>query len=77
MEDVEQNRVIIHCSSVADVVVEGGKDVLKDGYRNEYVIIFSFNEEGTKIRRMTEFVDGLGIGKKMGMMMGTFGKGKL
>lgn len=25
---------------------------------------------------MTEFVDVLGIGKKMGMMMGSFGKGK-
>ncbi|QDS70069.1 hypothetical protein FKW77_004447 [Venturia effusa] len=77
MEDVEQNKVVVHCSSVADVVVDGGKDVLKGGYRDEYVIIFHFNDEGTKICRMTEFVDGLGIGKKMGMMMGSLGKEKL
>lgn len=45
------------------MVVEGGKDVFQEQYKSGYVVIFWVNEEeGMKICRGTELVDGGGDG---------------
>lgn len=48
-EDVAGNRVAIWCSSTADTAI--------GPYRNEYVLMFYFNKDGTKVIRIREFVD--------------------
>lgn len=48
MEIVEQNKVIIHCSSVADIVVEGEKDVLRTGIGMSMLLSFGSMRRGRR-----------------------------
>lgn len=48
-EDIANKRVAIWCHSTADTAA--------GPYANEYVMMFHFNETGTKVVRVCEFVD--------------------
>lgn len=48
-EDVAGNKVAMWCRSTADSVA--------GPYKNEYVMMFHFTEDGSKIVRVREFVD--------------------
>ncbi|KAH9943287.1 uncharacterized protein BXZ73DRAFT_97337 [Epithele typhae] len=50
VEDERANKVVIWCHSTADTAV--------GPYKNEYMLTLHFNEEGDKVTKLYEFVDG-------------------
>lgn len=49
IEDTRQNKVSIWASSTSDTAL--------GPYANEYILVFHFNDEGTKLVGFYEFVD--------------------
>lgn len=49
VNDPEQHMAVVHATGAAETIV--------GPYRNEYAFFMTFNEDGSKVVRVEEFVD--------------------